>query len=121
MNICPTQDQASTEPDYIIMKPVCPKESPKVEIEIENCFKCGHTYCMFGLHGQNLYEHEFTRVSSSLAASSKALYPPGTKEALQYNDERQNKNHGIFSYKFRHCVAIAFIFIFIIMGKLRIK
>ena len=121
MNILPTKDQASTEPDYIIMKPVCPKGSHKVEIDIENCVKGGHTNCMFGLHGPNFYEHEFTRVSSSLAASTKALYPPGSKEALQYNDERQNKNHGIFTCKFRHSMVIAFIFIFIITGKLRIN
>ena len=117
MNILPTEGQEE-EPDYLIMKPACPKESHDVKRkgEIENCFKFGHTNCMFGVHGVNFYEDAFARVSSSLAASSKPDYHPGSKEALQYKDEGQNTNQAIFLFKLRHTVTIAFIFIFIITG-----
>ena len=117
MNILNTQ-QEPPEPDYLIMKPASPMESHNVKRneDIENCFKCGHTNYMFGVHGANFYDNEFVRDSSSLATSPKPGYLPGNKEPIQYKDKRQIKNHAISSYKFRHCVTIAVIFIFIITG-----
>ena len=110
MSILNTKGQECPEPDYIIMEPAYPKESHNLERngEVEICFKCSH--------GVNIYEDEFLRVPSSLAASSKPGYHPGTKETLQYKDEGKNTNPATFSYKLIHSVTIAVIFIFIITG-----
>ena len=116
MNILSTEGQESLEPDYLIMKPATLMESHSVKRNEENCFKCGHTNYMFGVHGANFYDNELVRVSSSLATSPKPGYLPGNKEPIQYKDKRQIKNHAISSCKFRHCVTIAVIFIFIITG-----
>ena len=114
MSILNTKGQECPEPDYIIMEPAYPKESPNMKRngEVEICFKCSQ--------GVDFYEDEFSRVSSSLAASSKPGYHPGSKETLQHKDEGKNKNPAVFSYKSVHPVTIAFIFMFMITGKLRI-
>ena len=118
MNIL-SNHQEPLEPDYIIMKPAGPMESHNVKRNGENCFKCGHTNYMFGVHGANFYDNEFMRVSSSPAASPKPGYHQRTKEVIQCKDKRQNKKDAISFYMMQYLpisLDIAVIFIFIITG-----
>jgi hypothetical protein len=107
----PTAGQTSHEPDYLTMNLAGPSETQKAD-------RNGKIKSIYGLLEAHIYEELPERAPNCLAASPKAVNHPARQEAKQHRDKSQ-KNNPVFGFKLRYNVTIAFIFMFIITGELR--